>query len=49
MWLKWCLYILFKGTIGIARRVADQAASQVDQRNKAILSKNCAPFTDCIN
>ena len=43
------LHIIFKEATRIARRVADQAASQIDLRNKEVLSKNCAPFTDCIN
>ena len=27
----------------------DSAARQVDERNKGVIFKNCAPFTDCIS
>ena len=33
-------YILVKGRITITSR-------QADERNKGVISKNCAPFTDC--
>ena len=35
--------------ITIPRRTADQAARQTDERNKGVLFKHCATFTDCIN
>ena len=28
---------------------ADETARDVDERNKQVISKNCAPFTNCIN
>ena len=27
----------------------DDNAKQLDERNKGVMSKNCAPFTDCIS
>ena len=38
-----------KGTITIARKGADAAARQADERNKGVIFKNCAPFTDRIS
>ena len=40
-------YILVKGTITIAGAGADDAARQVDERDKVVIFKNCAPFTNC--
>ena len=42
-------YILVKGTITITGAGADDAAKQVDERNKGVIFKNCAPFTKCIS
>ena len=28
---------------------ADNAAKRLDERNKGVIFKNCAPFTDCIS
>ena len=42
-------YILVKGTITIARAGADAAARQADGRDKGVVFKNCAPFTNCIS
>ena len=42
-------YILESGTITITGAVADDAAKQLDERNKGVVFKNCAPFTDCIS
>ena len=42
-------YILVKGTITITGAGGDDAAKQLDERNKGIIFKNCAPFTKCIN
>ena len=42
-------YILKSGTITITGAVADDAAKQLDERNKRVVFKNCAPFTDCIS
>ena len=40
-------YILVKGTMTITGAGDDAAASQVDERNKAVIFKNCAPFINC--
>ena len=37
------------GKITITGRGADQTARQADKRNKGIIFKSCAPFTDCIS
>ena len=42
-------YILVKGTIKITGVGADAAARQADERDKGVVFKNCAPFTDCIS
>ena len=42
-------YILVKGTITIAGAGADAAARQADERDKGVIFKNCAPFTNCIS
>ena len=42
-------HVLVSETITIPRRTADQAARQTDERNKGVLFKHCATFTDCIN
>ena len=42
-------YILESGTITITGAVADDAAKRLDKRNKGVVFKNCAPFTDCIS
>ena len=53
--LKWNLcdysdvYILVKGTIPIAGRGADLAVRQADKRDKEVIFKSCAPFTDWIS
>ena len=44
MWL--CRYI---PTITITGAGADAAARQVDEREKGVTFKNCAPFTKCIS
>ena len=41
-------YILVKGTITIAGAGDDAAARQADERDKSVVFKNCAPFTNCI-
>ena len=46
MWLQWCIHILVKGNISIN----NTAAAAADQnRNKKVIFKNCAPFTNCIS
>ena len=42
-------YILIKGTITIAGAGAHDAARQVDERDKGLSFKNCAPFINCIS
>ena len=42
-------YLFVKGTITTVRRGADQATRQADERDKKLIFKNCARFTDCIN
>ena len=42
-------YILVKGTITINGVGADAAARQADERDKGVVFKNCAPFTNCIS
>ena len=42
-------YILVKGTITIAGAGDDAAARQADERDKGVIFKNCAPFTNCIS
>ena len=43
------VYILVKGIIAITGAGADDAAKQLDKKNKGVIFKNCAPFTDCIS
>ena len=42
-------YILVKGTITIAGAGDDAAARQAYERDKGVIFKNCAPFTNCIS
>ena len=42
-------YTLVKGTITITDAGDDYAAKQLDERNKGVIFKICAPFTKCIN
>ena len=42
-------YILVSGTITITGVKADDNARLLDERNKAVTFKNCAPFTECIS
>ena len=42
-------YVLVKGTITINGRGADDAARLADERDKVVIFKNCAPFTNCIS
>ena len=41
-------YILVSETIAVTRAGADDA-KRLDKRNKGVIFKNCAPFTDCIS
>ena len=49
MWLCWYAYILVKETITITAEGDDDAAERIDERNKDVVFKNCAPFTKCIS
>ena len=40
-------YILVKGTITIIGAGNDDAAKWLDERNKGVIFKNCASFTNC--
>ena len=42
-------YILVKGTITVTGARDDDAAKQLDERNKGVIFKNCALFTKCIS
>ena len=42
-------YILVKGTITIAGAGNDDAGKQLDERNKGVTFKCCAPSTKCIS
>ena len=42
-------YILAKGTLTITGTGNDDAAKRLDERNKGVIFKNCAPFTKCIS
>ena len=42
-------YILIKGTITIARAGDATAVRQAVERDKGVVFKNCAPFTNCIS
>ena len=42
-------YIFVKGRITITGAGDDATARQLDERNKGVAFKNCAPFTKCIS
>ena len=42
-------YILVKGTITITGAGDNDATKRLDQRNKGVIFKSCAPFTKCIS
>ena len=42
-------FIPVKGTITITGAGDDDAAKRLDERNKGVIFKNCAPFTECIS
>ena len=37
------------GTITVTGAGADDAAKRLDERNKGVIFKNCAPFTDYVS
>ena len=43
------VYILLKGTMTITGAGNDDAAKRLDERNKGIIFKNCAPFIKYIS
>ena len=43
------VYILVSETITITGAGPYDAAKRLDERNKGVIFKNCAPFTDCIS
>ena len=43
------MYILVSGTITITGAGANHAAKLLDERNKGVIFKTRAPFTDCIS
>ena len=42
-------YILVKGTITITDAGDDDSAKRLDEGNKGVIFKTCAPFTKCIS
>ena len=42
-------YILVSGTITITEAGANDAAKRLDERNKGVIFKNFAQFTDCLS
>ena len=42
-------YIPVSGTITVTGAGDNDAAKRVDERDKGVIFKNCAPFTDCIS
>ena len=42
-------YILVKGAITVTDAKDDDATKRLDERNKDVVFKNCAPFTKCIS
>ena len=43
------MHIFVSGNITITVVGADDVVRQVDERNKGVILKNCAPFTDCVS
>ena len=41
--------ILVKETVTVTREGDTNAAKRLDERNKGVVFKNCAPFTKCIS
>ena len=42
-------YILVSGAITITGAGDNDATKRLDERNKGVILKNCASFTDCIS
>ena len=42
-------YIFVSGTVTITGAGADAAAKRANQRNRGVIFKNCAPFTECMS
>ena len=49
LWLILCDYSDVSGAITITGAGANDAARHLDERNKAVIFKNWAPFTDCLS
>ena len=47
MWLYWCIYIYVKVTILVPNSAT--VAVPVNNTNKKVIFKNCAPFTNFIS
>ena len=43
------MFILVSEARTITGWGADDAAKQLDEKNKGVIFKSCAPFTDCIS
>ena len=43
------MYILVIGTITITEEEANDNARRANEREREVILKNCAPFTDCIS
>ena len=42
-------YVMVSGTITITGGENNDAGRRLDERNKEVIFKNCAPFTDCMS
>ena len=42
-------YILVSATTKITGERDDAAVKRADKRNKGLIFKNCAPFTECVS
>ena len=42
-------YVIVSGTITITGGENNDAGRRLDERNKEVIFKNCAPFTDCMS
>ena len=47
MWL--CICIFVKGTITVTGSGDDDAGKRLDERDKGVIFKSCAPLTKCIS
>ena len=42
-------YVIVSGTIAITGGENNDAGRRLGERNKEVIFKNCAPFTDCMS